>query len=154
MITFTHVAIIIVLFIILLMMLSKTPLCSAEHFDSYYNHDMGAHTVYQNQPGANQKITIDESALRSQYRWSDKTPGGYNVYDKYYEAIVNEKNADYNPNIDYSERSEEPYDAKFNSVPAGQGYEISDMAQNMLHREFHHSGLPGFGVDLAQKGWH
>ncbi len=162
MIDFAQVSIVIVLFIILLMILAKNPICNLgekenENFDTYYNHDMGVHTVYQNKPyayGNAADISIDDAELKANYRWSDKTPAGDNVYDQYYEELVQDKNSDYDPNYDYSQNSEDAYDMKFNNAPGSQGYDF-DTSEGLpvVHREFEHKGLPSFGIDLAQKGW-
>lgn len=55
-----------------------------EHFDTYYNHDMGAQTVYgtSNTPDA---------TLYAKYTWKETDPAtGLNVYDKYYETHLAE----------------------------------------------------------------
>ncbi len=56
-----------------------------EHFDVYYNHDVGASKVL--------KIPPKKANLWSKYHWNDRDPDGLSVYDKYYESILSVKNS-------------------------------------------------------------
>jgi hypothetical protein len=67
---------------------------SSEHFDTYYNHYMGAQDVYARDElpfstgPAEQPLgdDIDSVALLAKYNWSEKDPKtGMDVYDYYYE---------------------------------------------------------------------
>lgn len=148
MITFSEVAVIIVLFIILMMALAKNPICpkefKTEQFDTYYNHDMGTHTVYQKGLfGAEPDISIEEADLKRKYDWSQRDPAGVNVYDDYYEALVHEKNSGFKREYDYQETSEEPYDEKFNDVPNDRGYDWNKMWEGIEERTYFHPILHG-----------
>lgn len=82
---------IVLVFVLLLLVWSYKPTRQwltepwpQEHFDTYYNHDMGAQTVYRfdNTPDA---------TLRAKYTWKETDPRtGMNVYDHYYEAHLAE----------------------------------------------------------------
>lgn len=155
MLEFTHVAIIIVLFIVLLLVF---PICFSEdeedeHFDTYYNHDMGVHEVYQKK---NPKMTVAESGLNAKYRWDEKTKSGDNVYDKYYEDEVNQRNSKYAPRVGDPMNSGGDYDTKFNNgAERGNGYDIRDMHDNMLFANFYHPNMTQkedvFKIELNEK---
>jgi hypothetical protein len=186
MITFSQVAIIIVLVIVLLMALAKNPICPSfldknEGFDTYYNHDMGTHTVHQaGRFGGTPDISIADSDLKSRYNWSHRDSAGVNIYDDYYEQLVYDKNAAFEREYDYQETTEEPYDEKFNNVPNSRGYDVNKMYEGIEERTFYHPALnrdptqrfvegglgylserpasevleQGFNVFLSQKGKH
>ena len=185
MITFSQIAIVVVLFIVLLMALAKNPICpsafESEPFDTYYNHDMGAHTVHQNgRFGGNANISIEDSDLKARYDWSHRDPEGVNIFDDVYEALVYDKNAGFQREYDYQETTEEPYDEKFNNVPNSRGYDTDKMWEGLEERTYYHPSLgrdpsenwlagglgyrserpddqvlsPGYKVFLSQKGKH
>jgi len=155
MIQFGHVAIIIFLVILILLIMASHPICDkpTENFDTYYNHDMGNHTVYQvNNP----KISVDESILKAKYNWSDKNPSGGNVMDTYYENVVRQKNAGYDLGpLELSNIRD--YDSKFDNAPVGQGYNFRDMDNPSLVSHFHHPDMhrPGenYRIELSEKEW-
>jgi hypothetical protein len=150
MIKFVHVAIIIFLVILILLCLAANPLCDdpVEQFDTYYNHDMGSHTVYQvNDP----KISVSDSILKAKYTWSDRNASGGNAIDAYYENLVRQKNVGYTPSEVHD------YDLKFNNAPAGEGYNRKDMDNSTLVSHFHHPDMhrdgENYRVELSEKLW-
>ena len=123
-------AVIIVLIIILLY--SNKP---TENFDVYNNHTFGAEDVYNEELSKDKdnkggNIDFAGAKLLSKYTWFDKDPLGMNVYDKYYEATVNEKN--YGDETPRKTGYVGPYDTKFEiqpfNPPANIGsYNLRDM---------------------------
>jgi hypothetical protein len=145
-----HVAIIIFLVILLLLTLSSTT-CEeepVENFDTYYNHDMGNHTIYQvNNPD----MSVNESRLTAKYTWSARNADGRNVMDSYYENVARQKNDGYDP------REAPSYDTKFGISESGKGYKLKDMENNKLVSQFHHMDMDrpeeNYRVELSQKLW-
>lgn len=188
MITFSEVAIIIVLFVLLLMALAKEPICFSfleskkEEFDTYYDHDMRAHTVHQGgRFGGSLETTISDSDLKKRYNWSHRDKAGLDIFDDVYEGLVHEKNAGFKREYDYQETTEEPYDEKFNNVPNDRGYDPHFMWEGIEERSYYHPSLhstkientdvgkyvegglndnpgdvplPGYTISLSQKGKH
>jgi hypothetical protein len=162
MITFSQIAVVILLFIVLLMALAKNPICfsfldsefrdsefQSEAFDTYYNHDMRAHTVHQGgRFGGNPNISIGDSDLKKRYDWANRDPQGLNIFDDVYESLVHEKNAGFEREYDYQETSEEPYDEKFNNVPNSRGYDPSQMWDGIEERTYYH---PSAGRDPTKR---
>lgn len=122
---------ILILLFVILVLTNKS-----ENFDVYNNHTFGAEDVYneellkdpKNTGGG--KIDFKSAKLLSKYTWSDKDPLGMNVYDKYYEAVVNEKN--YGDETPRKTGYTAPYDTKFEiqpfNPPANIGsYNLRDM---------------------------
>jgi hypothetical protein len=155
MITFTIVAIIVVLFVILMIAL---PMCgsdavtsSTEGFDTYFNHDIGAHDIYSLD---NPKLTVGESKLQAEYRWNDRDGEGENVYDKFYEGEVLQRNAGYEPTFG-GMNSGYDYETQFkNGAQSGTGYNLSEMSNNMLFANFWHAGMAPdqkYTVQLSEK---
>jgi len=156
MLDYAYVAIVIVLFMVILMMLSMSDFCNvgeegeAEHFDTYWNHDMGVHTIQQK---TNPDISVDESVLKAKYTWKAQDKAGENNTDKYYEDMVLEKNAGYYPpEVYYNMNSD--YDTKFVSLPGG-GYKLSEMQGSQMNKNFYHPGMTdpteAYGIGLSEK---
>lgn len=104
---------VIIVLIVVLLMYSDT---QTENFDVYNNHTFGAEDVYNEELSKdNGKIDFTGAKLLSKYTWSDKDPLGMNVYDKYYEATVNEKN--YGDETPRKTGYVGPYDTKFETQP-------------------------------------
>ncbi len=125
---------------------------SSEHFDTYYNHTMGAHGVYEK----DKPISVKDSMLKEKYEWSAKDKGGENVYDKYYNEEVLQKNDEYDPTRVDLTGFDDSYDTKFqNGAPSGEGYDLRDMKDNLLFGHFAHPGMtrPGevFTMQLSEK---
>lgn len=150
MLDYTFCAIIIALFIVLLAFLSKSS-CSqdggTEDFDTYYNHDMGIHSVYQKD---DPDVTVDESSLQAKYNWAGQDRKGYNVVDKYYEEETLEKNSAYDPlYMHYNEGND--YDTKFLNLPAG-GFDMSMAQGSTLVKSVNvYSDEEKYKMELAQK---
>ena len=129
-------AVIIALIIIVLMKCGD-----AEKFDTYYNHTLGAEDVYNAElKSVGKSIDFSGAQLVSRYTWASKDPTGRNVYDKYYEAVVQEKNAGVgtggeSDGTDVSKAIDTqitPYDSKFDVYPKGNPnlYNLRDMYDN------------------------
>jgi hypothetical protein len=69
---------------------------TAEGFDTYYNHAMGAMKVYAKHPeyGLLPSPSISENDRYANYAWSTRSPAGMNVYDWYYEQQLRHHNTD------------------------------------------------------------
>lgn len=112
----------------------------AENFDTYHNHTLGAEDVYNAELNPiGKSIDFSEAQLVSRYTWASRDPTGRNVYDKYYEAVVQEKNAtsliDGREGTDGSlttNKADQPYDSKFDIHPIGDpnSYNLRDMYDN------------------------
>lgn len=114
------------LILILILSLIYLYKSGTEKFDTYRNHDEGAYNVYNSDfiiPKGNKletfgKKNVEDAALLSKYTWNVRDPEGNNVYDRYYEALTNEKN---NSDPDYSYRDTDNdlnsvYDTKFSTL--------------------------------------
>jgi hypothetical protein len=115
-----------------------------ENFDTYYNHTLGAEDVYNAElKRVGKSIDFSGAQLVSRYTWASRDPTGRNVYDKYYEAVVQEKNntgpiggSDGSEGTDGSlttnKISQTPYDSKFDIHPIGDpnSYNLRDMYDN------------------------
>lgn len=151
MLDYTFCAIIIALFIVLLAFLTNSPICGqsggAEDFDTYYNHDMGIHSVYQKD---DPDVTVKESSLQAKYNWAKQDPKGYNVVDKYYEEETLDKNSAYDPlYVHYNEGND--YDTKFLNLPAG-GFDMSMAQGSALTKSVNvYSDEEKYKMELAQK---
>lgn len=139
---------------------------SAEHFDTYRNHDFGAYYVY-NDPNidllGNKKFNsctnkqddnVNKAALIAKYDWSEKDPLGYNVYDYMYNNVVKQKiwgvDGEYGyRDVDTSDL-DNVYDNKFsllNNSNQMAEYNLSDMYDpNYVTTEFN-----GQTIYLSQK---
>jgi hypothetical protein len=112
-------AIVLVLCILIVVILPSCPRVgkNMEHFDTYYNHDIGAYDVYISDPkGSFTPHSLQDANSYANYTWEERDPAGMTVYDKYYERLTNEKNqGDY----EYAYRDlnstgeENVYDSKF-----------------------------------------
>ena len=162
MVTYVHVAFIILIVMLLLFYFTQNPLCDlgldgnvagdeAEHFDTYHNHDMGSHSVYEEYPELfGQSITVDDARIKSKYEWSKRDASGMNVYDVMYEGEAQERNLSHQLDPEQQKpNTEEIYDLKFSTVEGGSGYNLDDMQDNMLWQQ-----VGPFAVHLAQKGLH
>ena len=165
MVTYVHVAFIILIVLLLIFYFTQNPLCDlgldggsdeeAEHFDTYHNHDMGSHQVYEQHPelfaqGSINGSTVEEARLKSTYEWSKRDSRGMNVYDVMYEGEAQERNRDHQRDQEaYKPTFDEPYDMKFSTVEGSTGYNLDDMKDNMLWQQ-----VGPFAVHLAQKGLH
>ncbi len=75
---------VVLLLIFVLLLWSYRSADPVERFDTYYNHDMGAQTIY----GTN---NTPDATLYAKYTWKETDPAtGLNVYDKYYETHLAE----------------------------------------------------------------
>jgi hypothetical protein len=85
-------AVIVVLIILLICVMCWQP-SAPERFDVYNNHPMGAQTVYSTTgvPGTGkvESLNMNDAERLARYTWKDKDPIGLNVYDRYYEDVVN-----------------------------------------------------------------
>lgn len=119
--------------IVLIILLIWSGRGKSESFDVYNNHTLGAEDVYNTTlaaAGSLKKVDFKDARLISKYSWAEKDPDGLNVYDKYYEAVVDEKNSG-----DETPRKTGyvgPYDSKFDiqefNPPANIGsYNLRDM---------------------------
>jgi hypothetical protein len=88
-----------------------------EHFDTYYNHDYGAQTVYERETGCT--LPMKDTSLLAKYDWAEHDPLGLTVYDKYYEIYNFEEGAAQNADHEYAYRDihslgeDNVYDTKF-----------------------------------------
>ena len=87
-ISIIYFAVIVVLMLFIVSRLGPT--CDNEHFDTYWNHSMGAQTMFeQTEPKVAE--SLKESERLAKYIWSEKDPDdthGRRIYDKYYENHV------------------------------------------------------------------
>lgn len=133
-------AVVVVLLIILVLYQLK---CSEtnENFDVYNNHTEGAQSVYAawGIPGDSGpvKLTIPQTRLVAKYSWNDKDILGYDVYDRYYDDLVLNRNRDA---VDYKQT--------FNPfrLPGG-GYSV----QEMIDTDPFYTVVNGEYVVLSQK---
>ena len=140
-------ALLVVLFIMIVLCLVRS-----EDFDTYYNHTMGAHAVYEK----GEPISVKDSMLKEKYEWSAKDKQGENVYDKYYNEEVLQKNDEYDPTRVDLTGFGDSYDTRFqNGAPGGEGYDLRDMKDNLLFGHFAHPGMTGkdqvFTMQLSEK---
>jgi hypothetical protein len=71
----------VALVILLLLLLFYT---QREYFDVYFNHDEASAKLLDK--------PVDEAATWSRYNWNERDSVGLNIYDKYYEKILEERN--------------------------------------------------------------
>ena len=69
-----------IIFLLIIFWVSKR----GEHFDTYFNHDMGSYDVYKNTYPTKPK-SLEDANLYAKYAWEEKDRDGRTVYDKYYE---------------------------------------------------------------------
>ena len=137
MITFAACVAFIIIFIIMLSVFATTKVCSNEQFDTYYQHDKEAATVYDK--------PLDQAGLLAKYKWSLKNKFGYNLYDQAYNNVV-DRRWDLKEKFSkgYLNERDGDYDTKFNvDKPA---YSISQMAEPQQQIEFR--GIP---IQLSQR---
>ena len=141
---------IIVIFLVLLLWSRHQNATVTEKFDTYYNHDYGAYNVYKNE-----KLpikTVEDASLKAKYQWSERDPLGYTLYDKMFDAVVEEKNA--TTDSDYGYRDTESgldnvYDTKFSTLDGRNelnNYKISDMHDPNIIQNI----INGQKISLAQ----
>jgi hypothetical protein len=156
MLTFVEVGIIIVLFIVLMMILTTSNICSAskehsEAFDVYFNHDMGAYDVYRKEMDPD--ISVSDAILEAKYTWRDYDKRGQNYIDKFYEDTVLDKNMGFEPSFVDSGSQDLEYDTKFSL--ADQDFEMKYSSPNLLEKDMYHKGMYAknqrFTVGLSQK---
>jgi len=125
-----------VVIIVAIVVIFLKPGLANEQFDTYNNHTLGAEDVYNTElKTVGKQIDFSGAQLVSKYSWASKDPTGRNVYDKYYEAIVQEKN---NGDVTANKTGyTNPYDSKFDIHPAdgseglsGNSYNLRDMYDN------------------------
>jgi len=131
---FTDVIFIVVIVILLLVLytvgISKS---KAENFDTYYNHDIGAFDVYnQNKSDSWQAgfkpSNLEQANRYANYTWSERDPAGMTVYDKYYEDYTFEIGGANDQDKEYVEREintkdeDNVYDSKFSIRDGGSLY--------------------------------
>lgn len=67
----------------------------AEHFDTYWNHSMGAQSQYAISDNPDQIETskdLKDTEVLAKYTWNEKDTDGLGVYDKFYEERVHDIN--------------------------------------------------------------
>lgn len=87
-------AVFLVTLILLVFFMILMPNHKPEAFDTYYNHAMGAETVYATHPEYG-FLPVDTSSSDriANYAWSTRNAAGMNVYDWYYESKLSDDNA-------------------------------------------------------------
>lgn len=106
----------LILFIVQQLWISPEAL-STEHFDTYYNHDLGAQEIFERTTC--EPWTTRDARLVSKYNWSERDKAGLTVFDKYYELYNFEVGAAKNADHEYAYRDigslgeENVYDTRF-----------------------------------------
>jgi hypothetical protein len=77
-------------FIIMCILLYILFTTKTEGFDTYYNHDIGAYDVYNENTSPKWQTgfkpsNIEQANRYANYTWSERDPRGMTVYDQYYE---------------------------------------------------------------------
>jgi len=128
MIQYYHVVFAIIIVILFMFLVAKSDICKnmTEQFDTYWNHDMGANTVYntnwdKDSLADKDNVTLKpmaETSLETKYNWSKTDPLGLNIYDKQYENDVYDK---YKTDNEYL-RDVGLYDTRFTVANTGYGF--------------------------------
>ncbi len=122
---------------------------NSEYFDTYRNHDIGAYEVYQTSDPED-KITINQAALKAKYDWSDRDPLGQTVYDIMYDNTI--ANTAWNGDSEYAYRdiAEGVYSSKF-SLLDGSNYFATYKEKDMYDSNPVQAVFGGETITLSQK---
>ncbi len=106
-----------------------------EHFDTYWNHSIGAQDIYQASKDPIQqnaaKHMKDAETLAS-YTWSQKEPNGMQLYDHYYDTVLLDNQISNDDPTYYARDLETSYlDSKFQTLNANKGFDAA--AGNFSH---------------------
>ncbi len=134
-----------------------------EHFDTYWNHSIGAQDTY-----ASSKDPIEleaskhmkDSETLAGYTWSKRQPNGMQLYDHYYDKVLLENQMDGNDPTYYTRDLESSYlDSKFQTLSTVRGYESAAGnfshydASNMLDPNPLYTVYNGEYITLSQKSF-
>ena len=85
------IALVMVVFLIISYYIGQ----NQEYFDTYFNHDIGASDVIEQETGL--PSPVNSSAMRTKYHWNDRDKQGLSIYDKYYEGELIKKSTTPDP---------------------------------------------------------
>jgi hypothetical protein len=114
--------IIIVLVVIIILLWKQN-----ENFDTYWNHSMGAQSIYAESKDPIQQHAskhMKESETLAGYTWSRRQPNGMQLYDHYYDKLLLENQMDGNdPSYNARDLESSYLDSKFQTLNTVKGYD-------------------------------
>lgn len=124
-----------VIFLVLVVVLLIILISRQEHFDTYWNHSMGAQALYADSKDPDQQTAskhMKDAETLANYTWSQRQPNGMQLYDHYYDQVLLENGMD-GSDPTYYERDLESsvLDSKFQTLNTVKGYDSA--AGNFSH---------------------
>lgn len=83
------IAIVLLVFILVVYVCWRNQNQQSEHFDTYWNHTIGAQEIYKDSKSSMQRDAskrLDDTELLARYTWAQRSPDGQQLYDRVYES--------------------------------------------------------------------
>jgi hypothetical protein len=153
-----NILVIVIVICIVLVWLSRK-----EHFDTYWNHSIGAQTIYKASKDpikreASKHIPTTETLAG--YTWAAREPNGMQLYDHYYDSVLLDGQMNQSDSTYYERDLESNYlDSKFQTLNRVAGYDANDSnfshfdAAGMLDPNPLYTVYNGEYITLAQKSF-
>lgn len=96
---------VVILLVLVLVFLKMPKTSKKEHYDTYWNHGLGAQKQYEISPNPVKRDAskdLKSAELEARYTWSERDKDGTQLYDKYYNQFIVDTN--YNTDENYATR--------------------------------------------------
>lgn len=133
-----------------------------EHFDTYYNHTVGANQIYTESDSLDQieaAKSLNSTERLANYTWSARAPDGMQLYDYYYENALRDNGTNVKSDPTYYKRDLEAdyLDTKFSVVNTSPEDDLGSSSythyslDSMRERDPLYTVFNGENITLSQK---
>ena len=128
-------------------------IANVEHFDTYYNHSMGAQDIYSKSDQLDEieaAAHLKETETLANYTWSARAPNGMQLYDYYYETALHNNGSNVKSDPTYYKRDLEAdyLDTKFSIPPQD---DLGSSSYNLSTPDPLYTIFNGEYITLSQK---